>query len=133
MEIENASNPLVVGLIITWIIEFYLFGMQRASLRISRHNSVQWRGVSDQLLPSWYPITWVVRIAKYVILIAIFFVIGWKFTVGLLFTSFVLSTFLPIPYRFLYKSIFRNKVAKIKALDTEAGQFYSKMLDSTDF
>ena len=130
---ENLSHPLVIAFIITWIIEFYLFGMQRASLRISRHNNVEWRGIGEQLLPNWYPLTWIVRIAKYGLLVAILIVIDWKLAIGILIISFILSTIIPIPYRLLYKNTFRKKVEKIKSIDQEAGQLFTEMLNNTDF
>lgn len=130
---ENISHPLVIAFIISWIIEFYLFGMQRASLRISRHNKVEWRGIGEQLLPNWYPLTWIVRIAKYGLLVAILIVLDWKLAIGLLVIGFILSTIIPIPYRPLYKKKFRKKVEKIKSIDHEAGLLFTEMLDNTDF
>lgn len=130
---ENLSHPLVIAFIISWIIEFYLFGMQRASLRISRHNNVEWKGIGEQLLPNWYPLTWIVRISKYGLLVAILIVLDWKLAIGLLVIGFILSTIIPIPYRPLYKKTFRKKVEKIKSIDQEAGQLYTEMLDNTDF
>lgn len=130
---ENLSHPLVIAFMILWIIGFYLFGMQRASLKISRHNNVKWRGIGEQLLPNWYPLTWIVIIAKYSLLIAILIVINWKVSIILLIISFILSIIIPIPYRFLYKKTFRKKVEKIKSIDHEAGQLFTEMLDNTDF
>ena len=130
---ENLSHPLVIAFIISWIIEFYLFGMQRASLRISRHNNVEWKGIGEQLLPNWYPLTWIVRIAKYGLLVAILIVLDWKLAIGLLVIGFILSTIIPIPYRPLYRKTFRKKVEKIKSIDQETGQLFTDMLDNTDF
>jgi ABC-type multidrug transport system fused ATPase/permease subunit len=130
---KNLSHPLVIAFIISWIIELYLFGMQRASLKISRHNNVEWKGIGEQLLPNWYPLTWIAKIAKYGLFVAILIVIDWKLAIGLLIISFILSTILPIPYRLLYKKTFRKKVEKIKSIDQEAGQFFTKMLDNADF
>jgi|CZCB01.1.fsa_nt_gi hypothetical protein len=130
---KNLSHPLVIAFIISWIIELYLFGMQRASLKISRHNNVEWKGIGEQLLPNWYPLTWIAKIAKYGLFVAILIVIDWKPAIGLLIISFILSTILPIPYRLLYKKTFRKKVEKIKSIDQEAGQFFTKMLDNADF
>ena len=130
---KNLSHPLVIAFIISWIIELYLFGMQRASLKISRHNNVEWKGIGEQLLPNWYPLTWIAKIAKYGLFVAILIVIDWKPAIGLLIISFILSTILPIPYRLLYKKTFRKKVEKIKSIDQEAGRFFTKMLDNADF
>ncbi len=130
---KNLSHPLVIAFIISWIIELYLFGMQRASLKISRHNNVEWKGIGEQLLPNWYPLTWIAKIAKYGLFVAILIVIDWKLAIGLLVISFILSTILPIPYRLLYKKTFRKKVERIKSIDQEAGQFFTEMLDNTNF
>jgi hypothetical protein len=107
--------------------------MQRASLMISRHNNVEWRGVGEQLLPSWYPLTWIVRIAKYGLLIAILIVLDWKLALGLWVITFILSAIIPIPYKLLYKKTFRKKVEKIKSIDQKAGQVFTEMLDNTGF
>ena len=130
---ENVSHPLVIAFIISWISEFYLFGMQRASLIISRHNNVEWKGIGEQLLPNWYPLTWIVRIAKYGFLVTIFIVIDWKLAIGLFVIGLIFSTIIPIPYRLFYKKTFRKKVVKIKLIDQEAGQIFSEMLDNADF
>ena len=130
---ENLSHPLVMAFTSLWTIEFYLFGMQRASLRISRHNNVEWKGIGEQLLPNWYPLTWIVRIAKYGLLGAILILLGWKLAAGLLVIDFVLSLIIPVPYRLLYKRTFRKKAEKIKSIDEEAGQLFTEMLDNTDF
>lgn len=130
---KNLSHPLVIAFIISWIIELYLFGMQRASLKISRHNNVEWKGIGEQLLPNWYPLTWIAKIAKYGLFVAILIVIDWKLAIGLLVISFILSTILPIPYRLLYKKTFRKRVERIKSIDQEAGQFFTEMLDNTNF
>ena len=130
---EELTNPLIIAFIIIWFIEFYLFGMQRASLKISRHNNVEWRGFGEQLLPTWYPLTWIVRISKYGLLVAILIVIGWKWAVGLLVISFIISTIIPIPYRLLYRKTFRRRVERINSIDTETGVLFKEMLDNAGF
>lgn len=130
---EKLSHPLFIAFIIAWIIEFYLFGMQRASLKISRHNNVSWKGIGENLLPNWFPITWLFSIAKYGLIVAMFFIFNWKIALATLVLSFIISTIIPIPYRLLYSKIFRNKVKKISETDFETGTFYSQMLDNTNF
>lgn len=130
---EKVSDPIILSFLTTCLIEFYLFGMQRATLKISRHNNIQWKGIGEHLLPNWYPLTWVVRIFKYGLLITIVFVFGWIWAICLLFASFVFSVNMPIPYRLLYRQTFRNKVKKISLTDPNAGQAFSEMLDNTKF
>ncbi|NLA48704.1 MAG: hypothetical protein GX876_04500 [Bacteroidales bacterium] len=122
---ENLSHPLVIAFIISWIIEFYLFGMQRASLKISRHNNMEWRGIREHLLPNWYPLTWIVRIAKYGLLVAILIVLNWKLAIGLLVIGSILSIIIPIPYRPLYKKHSEKKWEKLNQL-TKKRDSYSR-------
>ncbi len=126
-------DPLIIALIVSWFINFYLFGMQRASLLISRHNGVEWHGIGEQLLPNWYPLTWFFKIAYYCLLIAIAIVNNWLIATGLLIAGFILLTIVPIPYRLLYKHTFRRKVNKISSTDPYLGDLYTEMLDNTDF
>lgn len=130
---EILSHPLIVAFILTWALEFHLFGMQRASLIISRSNNVDYNIIGRQLLPSWYPLTWIVTIAKYGLLVAIFIIINWKPAIILLVIGFILSSTLPIPYRFLYKKIFRNRVRNIINEDPEKGYLLADMLDNVGF
>ncbi len=130
---ENLTHPLTIVFIIIWIIEFYLFGMQRASLIISRLNKVEWRGIGERLLPNWFPLTWVVRFAKYGVLLAILFMINWKWAVGLFVGEFILSIITSIPYQLFYSKVFRNRVVKIKREDVDAGQVFCEMLDDAGY
>lgn len=130
---NHLTNPIILAYFTIWLMEFYLFGMQRASLKISRYNNVSWKGIGEQLLPTWYPLTWIVRITKYSLIIWILIFIDWKWAVGLLFIGFIISSIIPIPYRFLYKKIFRNKVEKIKCVDISSGNAFDEMLNNTGF
>lgn len=130
---ETLSHPLIITFIVIWVLEFYLFGMQRASLIISRNNNVEWLSFAEQLLPSWYPLTWIVRIAKYGILLVIFIVINWKPAIILLVVGFILSSILPIPYKLLYKRAFRKRVRKIQSIDQEAGHMFTRMLNNAGY
>ncbi len=54
----NDNDMLLLGTyFISWFVMLYLFGMQRATLLISRTNNVDWKDVGVHLLPKWYPIT----------------------------------------------------------------------------
>ena len=127
------SHPAVLIFLTIWLIEFYLMGMQRASLIVSRLNNVEWKGIGQQLLPNWYSLTWISRIAKYLLIIFILFNIGYKEAIVLLLSSFILSVLIPIPYRFFYKKIFRNKIKKIMLINKQTADKLSEMLDNANF
>jgi ABC-type multidrug transport system fused ATPase/permease subunit len=130
---EILTQPLVLIFIITWLIEFYLFGMQRASLIISRNSNVEWRGYGEYLLPKWYPLTWIVRIVKYCLLVTILIVINWKLAISLFIIDLIASVIIPIPYKFLYSRTFRNHVKNITKTDPELGNIFNEMLNKANF
>lgn len=127
------TNPFVILFGLIWFIELYLFGMQRASLLIARDNNVEWRGLGDKLLPNWFPLTWIVRILKYGLLIAILIFVDWQMAIVLLLISFTIKSTIPIPYKILYRKIFRAEVAKMKYLNNNIGLMFEDMLNKSGF
>ena len=129
----NQTEALIAAFLAVWLFEFYLFGMQRASLLIARTSNMDWKSVGVHLLPTWYPVTWLVRIAKWGLLVAIFIFAGWKLGLVCLVAGFVLSAVIPIPYRMLYSGVFKRSVQRISKQDSEAGDLYRSMLHNSDF
>lgn len=112
-----------------FILEFGAFGMQRATLLMSREAEIAPQ-IGALLLPSWFPIIWLVRLAKWAVLCYIAFAWSWGVAGGLLITNFILSAILPIPYR-VYIPTFRSRINEIKVNDTEAGHALEQMLNSS--
>ena len=127
------TNPFVILFGLIWFIELYLFGMQRASLLIARDNNVEWRGLGDKLLPNWFPLTWIVRILKYGVFIAIIIFVDWQMAIVLLLISFIIKSTIPIPYKILYRKIFRAEVTKMKYLNNNIGHMLEDMLNKSGF
>ncbi len=124
---------LIISFLVVWLIELYLFGMQRASLLISRTSNIDWKQIGSQILPKWYPITWIFRFAKWGLYVAIFYFLGWKWGICVFLASFILSFVIPIPYQLLYKGIFRKRVFQIKQIDSKAGIFFEEVLRNSGF
>jgi hypothetical protein len=117
---------------IIWITEFVLFGMQRATLLISREAGIEWRGGGELLLPRWYPVTWVIRVCKWGLLLAMVVYWDWRYTLGLAIGGYFLSIVLPIPYR-AYKGVFRKRVNQLMQQDSNVAIQLQKMLDEAPF
>ncbi len=117
---------------IVWIVHFALFGMQRATLLISRKAGIEWRGGGKLLLPSWYPLTWIVIIGKWSLLIAMAVFWNWKIALGLAIGGYVLSVVAPIPYQ-AYKGIFRRRVNELMRQDPEVATQLKRMLEGAAF
>ncbi len=117
----------------TWLVEFALFGMQRATLLISRRAGIHWKGGGQLLLPSWYPATWIAIIGKWGILLAMAILLDWKIALGLAIVGYILGVVIPIPYS-LYKGIFRKRaVYYFLHKDRIIGQRLLNMLDNAPF
>lgn len=118
--------------VLIWLVEFVLFGMQRASLLISRKAGYLWKGGGQYLLPRWYRITWIVIGGKWVLLIAMAIVLDWKLALGLAVCSYLLSLMLPIPYG-AYKGIFRKRVSEIRRVDPDLANTLQQWVNNAPF
>lgn len=115
-----------------WSVQFWLFGMQRATLLISRNAGIEWKGGGEFLLPSWYPVTWLIIISKWGLLFAMAILWSWKIALGLMITGYILSIILPIQYS-MYKGILKKRINQIQLEDDELAQQLLGMLDSSPF
>ena len=108
---ENLNILLIIAYVIESLTLFYLFGMQRTTLIISRSLGVPSEDVAKRLLPAGFGLkTLFTRLAKYGLLLGIWIRIDWKLAIGLGVGSFIFDIKAPIPHRFLYSRIFREKV-----------------------
>jgi len=106
--------------------------MQRATLLISRKAGMEWRGGGELLLPGWYPVTWVVIIGKWSLLVAMAIFWDWRFALGLAIGGYLLSIVLPIPYA-AYKGVFRKRVNQLMRQDPNVAMQLQQMLDEAPF
>lgn len=121
------SHEILIAMFVAFfLLEFAAFGMQRATLLMSREAGIPYQ-VTSLLLPKWFPAVWLVRLSKWgtVLLIAIFW--GWGISVGLIVADFVLSAALPIPYQ-IYVPAFHKRIVQIKAQDAEIGTALESIL-----
>ncbi len=108
----KGMNIWVIAFIVVWIIEFALFGMQRATLLISRRAGIEWRGGGELLLPRWFPASWCVIISKWCLLIAMAILWDWRYSIGLAIGGYIFSVVLPIPYS-AYNGVFRKRIDEL--------------------
>lgn len=125
----SETIALIAAFVVLSLIEFAAFGMQRATLLMSRETGVSSQ-ISALLLPSWFPAMWLVIIAKWGTLLLIGFSWNWWVAVSLAVADFVLSSVLPIPYS-VYVPSFRKRVAQYKSSNTEVGAVLEAMLDAS--
>jgi len=105
-------QTILIAFAFCFLLEFLAFGMQRATLLMSREADVPAK-IGALLLPSWFPIVWLVRICKWGILITIVFLWSWSVAIGLLVANVILSSILPIPYG-IYIPFFRERILQVK-------------------
>lgn len=117
---------------VVWIVKFALFGMQRASLLISRNAGIEWHGGGKLLLPTWYPLSWLVIIASWGLLIAIALFWSWKLAIALWIGSYLLGIIVPIPYS-AYKGVFQRRIDQVMHQNPVIGIQLKEMLDNSPF
>lgn len=122
-----SHQTLLTAYAILFLIVFAAFGMQRATLLISRESGLPPQQLGALLLPPWFPFVWLPRIAKWGVLVLIGVHWNWWVALGVLITDFLLSSVLPIPYK-IYARSFRNRVAHMKRGDPNAAAALEKML-----
>lgn len=123
-------QTLIVIFIIAFALLFGAFGMQRATLLLSREASIPYQHAAA-LLPRWYAVVvWILRIVKWSILLYIVISWSWWIALAIFIGDFVLSTVLPIPYS-LYASTFRKRIAQIKRDDADFGEYLEHIFESS--
>ncbi len=126
----EAKWLIAFGLV--WLVHFALFGMQRTTLLISRNAGVEWKGGGELLLPRWYPVTWLVIVGKWGLLLAMAILWDWKIALGLAIGGYIVSVVVPIPYR-AYKGVLRRRVNQLRRQDPMVASQLEGMLDSAPF
>lgn len=97
--------------VLLWLANFYLFGMQRATLLISRSLKINYIDVALFLLPYNYTLkVWFIRILKIIVLILIFYFYSFYTSLYVAASGYLLSIVCPIPYKILYFRKFLNKL-----------------------
>lgn len=124
-----SHQSLISIFVVCFILEFAALGMQRATLLISREAEMSPQ-IGKMLLPTWFPIVWVVRICKWSVLIAIALTWSWGIAIGLLVADVILSSILPIPYN-IYTSAFRKRIDQIKQVDIDIGEALESILKTS--
>ncbi len=95
--------------------ELYFFWLQRSALEMSRRHNID-VAVGRHMLPNWYLLVYVVRIAKYGALLGLYNEEGFATALSLLAGSMILTTFAPIPHAHC-KRIFEKEVEKLHDTD----------------
>lgn len=126
---EMNHQILIVIFVAAFMLEFAAFGMQRATLLLSREAEIPYQVVAA-LLPYWFPAVWVLRITKWGVLIGIAFSWSWGVAIGLLIADSFLAAVLPIPYG-MYVPSFRKRIEQIKQIDFESGEFLERVLNAS--
>lgn len=120
---------ILVVFIVAFVLEFTAFGMQRATLLLSREASVPYKHAAA-LLPKWFPAVWLLRVIKWGALLYIATSWSWWFALALFIGDFLLSAILPIPYS-LYASTFRKRINQIKCENEDVGEYLEQIFYSS--
>ncbi len=93
----TTSHFLYLGFAVAAAAEMYFFLMQRVPLSVSRENGIDPR-IARSMLPPWYGLVWLFKVAKWVSIVLIWQVFGWVMAVACIAIPFILSAVLPVPF-----------------------------------
>jgi len=111
------------------MLTFGAFGMQRTTLLLAREANTSSKATA-MLLPAWFPLVWLLRLAKWGLLIYIAVSWSWWVALGLLAAELILSAVLPIPHR-LHLRLFRRRVEQLKIQHEGLGSSLEALLDAS--
>lgn len=106
------ENILYTAFTLLTLLNFYFFGMQRYSLLISRKLEIDPKLGKKLMLPDWFILDLVLTILKYGIFIYCVIKFNWVIVLSILAISFLISSFLPIPYKRLYSKLFNKTLSR---------------------
>lgn len=109
---------LVVAFIGAALTEIYFFLMQRVPLEVGREHQIP-PDMQKLMLPSWYGLVWIAKIAKWVLVVLIWREIGWWQALVCLAVPFLLSSWLPVPYSHVANIIERRLRAEQRGSNGE--------------
>lgn len=101
------------------MIEAGGFCIQRVALEVARLTHAPQEIVDQLLLPSWFPLLWVERLARWGLLIYIAVTWDWKWAVGVWLGFFLATAVMPIPRGFIVGR-FRKRLQKRAAAAPDA-------------
>src|SRR5690606_20549587 len=104
------ENTLYLTLALAWIIGIYFYGMQRYVQLILREIDIDFSVGRKIMLPSWFALNLLITLLKYGLLVYLLYYYSWQTTLLIVSPIFVISLFIPIPYKKLYKSIIKNSL-----------------------
>jgi len=93
--------------------EMYFFLMQRVPLEIGHEHGIEVR-IAREMLPTWYAVVWLAKIAKWAAIVMIWRAVGWLPVLLCFGIPFLLCAFIPVPYRHfanLLESNLRSRIS----------------------
>lgn len=111
------------------VLMFGAFGMQRTTLLLAREANTSSKATA-MLLPAWFSIVWLPRLAKWGLLFYIAYSWSWWVALGLLAAELLLSAVLPIPHR-LYLSVFRRRIEQLRGEHSNLANSLESLLNAS--
>lgn len=110
-------------------IVFLAFGMQRTTLLLAREVDAP-SDATAILLPMWFPVVWLPRLAQWALLVYIGSNWSWWLAISLWIASVGLSAFLPIPHK-AYFPAFRKRLGQVRLANPETADALQHVLDTS--
>ncbi|SDD53945.1 hypothetical protein SAMN04488104_10361 [Algoriphagus faecimaris] len=105
------EKQLLIILGISWFADFYFYGMQRYVQLISREVEIPFKLGKLVMLPTFYGVTYLLDIIKYGLAIYLSIYYQWDMVLYIVTPIFIITIFMPIPYRKLYQKVIKKTLS----------------------
>lgn len=105
----SARTVIYLAFAVTQTVLLYFFLMQRCALELGREGGVSPK-VGRLMLPEWYALATVPRVASWLVYALAFWQLGWPSALTLWGISFLATTLCPVP-KWYYLPVFHRKVS----------------------
>ena len=104
------TGNVVAAYVALSLMEIYFFLMQRSALELSRAHGISPK-IGREMLPSWYLLTWPIKVLRWILLYLIWRDAGWMALLGAWAAVMLATSLLPIPHGH-FRPIFRKRLSR---------------------
>ena len=94
-----SALSLVLWFVVSEAVDLYFFSIKRVAVEVRGEHNFP-KEAEEFMLPSWFPLSWIPRIATWVFIVLIWRSIGWwQAILCLVIPKILIVPWFPIPYR----------------------------------
>lgn len=122
----SPDTPLVLAYIVLSLYLMSAAGIVKTVAALAKEFQADPQELR-RLLPGWAKGLWPARVARWLCLVAIAYLVGWELALVLLVTAYAFSAALPMPYGVFDKS-FQRRLTRLRADEPELAERLAAIL-----